>query len=104
LNALDDGSIILVSTEHPDEKKYPPKENCVRMKLPVAGVWVKPDPKRPGKSIIHQIIEANAMTQIPDFIMKIFISRTSRGLVTLRKLIPEYARKTIMIKDKPVIC
>jgi hypothetical protein len=53
LNALDDGSIILVSTEHPDEEKYPPRDQCVRMKLPVAGVWVKPDPKRPGKSIIH---------------------------------------------------
>jgi hypothetical protein len=68
LNALPDGSILLVTTEHPDVEKYPPRDGCVRMRLPCAGMWIKPDPQRPGKSVIHQIMEINPMTVLPEFI------------------------------------
>ena len=90
VNALADGSIMLVSTEHPDKDNYPPREECVRMKLPLGGMWIKPDPDRPGKSIIHQYIEINPMTVLPDYLLKNFISKTAYGLVTLRSLIPDY--------------
>lgn len=103
LNALPDGSIILVTTEHPDQEKYPPREGCVRMKLPLGGMWVKPDPDRPGKSIIHQYIQMNPMTILPDYILKVFIAKTSLGLVSLRSLLPDYVKKRAHMKDKQVI-
>ena len=62
-----DGTIYMVAYDSPDDD-LPEESGCVRMRLPLAGMIIKPEGE--GKSKVTFMINASLQGSIPNFIMK----------------------------------
>jgi hypothetical protein len=88
---LDDDSIQVVVWG--EDEDMPEEPGCVRMSVPVGGLWFKPKPGDPTKSEIIFIAEADLGGNIPGWVTKQVIKDTAYSLVNLRTVMPAYVKK-----------
>lgn len=75
-NSYPDGSIKVVVFE----TDHPVTPGLIRMRMPMAGFHLKPDPSDPTKTIMNAIIEANLAGNIPKFVYIYASGVTANGL------------------------
>lgn len=71
-NYQDDGSISVVaySDDQDDGYKDDNEKNIIRMKMPMGGFIIEPDPKNASKSVMKLVFEINVGGDMPVQIMK----------------------------------
>mmetsp|Transcript_19411 Transcript_19411/g.29814 ORF Transcript_19411/g.29814 Transcript_19411/m.29814 type:complete len:244 (-) Transcript_19411:30-761(-) len=97
-----DGTVIMVTYDTPDDD-FPEETGCVRMRLPVAGMIIRPTPS--GGSKLTFMISASLCGSIPNFVMKRAIGIQAYTMIFLRKLMPDYLRDNKeSIEANPIFC
>ena len=79
-----DGSVKMVV----HEIDVPQIKGKVRMRCPVGGITIRPDPNDPNKSYAEHILEADLQGNIPQWVWTIVLKQGAYGLLKLRKLVP----------------
>ena len=69
------------------------QKNIVRMKMPLGGFTVEPDPKNSSKSILKLIFEVNVGGDMPIQIMKQTLADQTNSLVILKSLIKPWLQQ-----------
>lgn len=68
-NYLENGSILTVVFNQSDND-FPLKKGCVRMKVPISGFYISPDPSNNQKCSIINLLEVSMEGKIPGYVMK----------------------------------